>query len=74
MPVMDMGEKPSAYNSAKSESGQVFNPPRSSYPDKVNVKYADMRPEFECKSLRKKFNKSSLHGHGINFEAVEATL
>jgi hypothetical protein len=41
MPCIDLGDKPESYNPLRSESGQEFVVPHSSYPNKIIIKYSD---------------------------------
>jgi|LauGreDrversion4_2_1035121.scaffolds.fasta_scaffold830484_2 hypothetical protein len=51
MPCIDLGNKPDSYNPLKSESGQEFVVPHSSYPNKMIIKYSDYKPEFKKDTL-----------------------
>lgn len=40
LPFIDLGDKPSSYNPNTSEANQVFIVPKSSFPNKLIIKYS----------------------------------
>ena len=55
MPILDLGEKPKTFSVKKPESDQVYLVAKSSYPDKVVIKYADCKPCFNIQNLKRKY-------------------
>jgi len=70
MPSIDLGDKPSTYGPNSDESDQMFIIPKSSYPNRFNVRYSQCKPSYNLnkKSLMKKFKKTDFEERGISFD------
>ena len=44
MPMLDLGDMPVSYNILDSEAEQIYVVPRSEYPFKIIISYADCKP------------------------------
>ena len=48
--------------------------PKSDYPNRVVIKYADYSPSFRMSNLITKYKKSHLHEQGIDYIEFEQTI
>lgn len=72
MPFLDLGDKPSTYNPMISEAFQSFLEPKPEYPDCFYVHYR--KRAFKTESLVKKFRRSTLERHSVDFLDFEQTI
>jgi hypothetical protein len=72
MPFLDLGEKPSTYNPLVYEGFQTFVEAESEYPDSFIIHYKGK--SFKKTNLAKKYRRSSLKRHNIDFFDIEQTV
>lgn len=58
----------------RTEAEQIYIIPRSEYPNKIVIAFADCKPTFNMIDLQRKYEKSGLNLRGICFENFQDTI
>jgi hypothetical protein len=76
LPFIDLGDKPSSYNPNKAEADQVFMIPKSSFPNKLIIKYSFWGNSYVPaeKKLKKYYEKSPFLERDIKQDEFLASL
>jgi hypothetical protein len=76
LPFIDLGDKPSSYNPNITEANQVFMVPKSSFPNKLIIKYSFWGNSYVPteKKLKKYYEKTPFLERNIQQEEFLAAL
>ena len=76
MPTFDLGDIPTTHSFMRSESQQTYYLPHNRNPELIYVRYSwfTLKPKFECRNPRARFDSSALPHKEVTFKDFSNTI